>query len=224
MSFLNSLIAVAAAAKTRATSAWASFTPFTRESILVVAALLLVLVYVSSAFASEPNYTSTFQTGHTGFWMDEDASGSGLSITINEAGVLGAAVFTFSPTTVPALLPGLQSGDPIEAANTIYLVGATVTTSGQYKAVIPLNLPIFGEGFMGAGESVEFGELELTVFTCDRIDYKATINTGFPTGQPGIVSTIATGTLVPLVGGGGTCALDCTSPSFGPFPASCPAR
>lgn len=199
-------------------------------SIIIAIAFAAILSIAPAAFAQntklEPNITSTFQLGHTGFWYDESSSGSGLSLTVNEGGVLAAALYTFSPTTYPVLFPGLQSGDWIEGANHVYMVGATLTSPGQYRVTVPLSMPVFGDGFMGPAEqTVEFGSLELTVYTCDRIDYKATINTGVPTGQPGVVNTVATGTLRKLVGGGGgTCALDCRSPDFGPLPAQCPLR
>ena len=212
----------------RARATWRSFTPFVRETITVVASVILLFIlmtFACGARAAEPNYTSTFQTGHTGFWFEPGKGGSGVALTVSEEGVIGTAVFTFSPTTVPQLLPGLQSGDPIQLANHVFLVGGAESTIGQYKADIPLNLAVDGQGFMEeATEIFEFGVLELTVVTCDRIDYKVTINTGFPTSTPGVVQTTAQGTLQKLTGGGGQCSLDCTSPSFGPYPPQCPLR
>lgn len=209
-----------------ARATWRSFTPFVRETITVILACVLLFAIVSVASAQTvPNATSTFQTGHTGFWYEPANSGSGMSITVDQAGVVAAAVYTFSPTTIPTLLPGLQAGDPIEGANHLFMVGATSASVGEYQIEIPLSMPVYGGGFMEASEgSYEFGELTLTVVTCDRIDYQVSVWSGFPTSTPGIVQTTASGTLQRLTSGGGTCALDCRYPDFGPFPAQCPAR
>lgn len=186
-------------------------------------ALLLALAVASLPALAQNNATSTFQTGHSGFWAD--ASGSGIALTVDEGRLIGAAVYTFSPTTVPVLLPGLQAGDPIEGANHVYLVGGAAPAIGQHRVVIPLFMPIFGDGFMGPAEDVvPFGELTLSVATCERIDYEVRIWTGLPTAEPGVVQSRRAGTLRRITRAGGQCALDCQYPGFGPLPSQCPVR
>ncbi len=186
--------------------------------------LLLALLF-SATVAAQNNATSTFQPGHSGFWYEPSNSGSGVSIVVDEAGVVAASVYTFSPTTVPRLLPGVQPGDPIESANHLFLVGGAESTVGQFEVVIPLNLASNGEGFMGPAESVfEFGELTLEVITCNRIDYAVSVWSGFSLPGAGVAQTVASGSLRKLTGPVGECVLDCKYPGFGPFPAQCPAR
>jgi hypothetical protein len=226
MQFLKNLSSNAARAWAYVRSFWTNLGPIAKDFITLFLAFALLFMMVASATAqTAPNITSTFQTGHTGFWYEPLNSGSGMTIVVDEDGVLGVAVYTFSPTTVPQMLPGLQSGDPIEAANHLFLVGGAETSIGQYAVTIPLNMAANGEGFMGPADSVfEFGELTLEVVTCNSIQYEISVWSGFPSATGGVVQTVASGTLQKLTGQVGECALDCVSPSFGPFPAQCPAR
>jgi hypothetical protein len=182
---------------------------------------LFLALLASAVVAAQNNATSTFQTGHSGFWRD--VSGSGLSVTVDASGVIGAAIYTYSPATLPELVPGFAPG-PIEGANHLWLVGGAVSRPGEFVVTVPLFSGVLGDYMGAADEVVQLGELRLEVLTCESLRYRATVWTGPLSASPGLPQTVATGTLQRVTYAGGECTLDCKYPGFGPFPAQCPAR
>jgi hypothetical protein len=189
-------------------------------TLLTLAALILG---ASAASAQALTTTATFQAGHSGFWYSPEASGSGFALTVDEAGVLGVAAYTFSPNTLPQLLPGQSGGDYIELANHVFLVGAAPTAYGHPRVVVPLFLPIDGSFFGDGAESVEYGRVALQVLDCDAIAFDIELWSGLPLAAPELVPSRASGVLRKLTGPEASCVLDCPGVDFGPRPPHCPA-